>query len=115
MNTAVRAQNVPFLPPAWAAMLKRACLSTLGLAIAALGFAVAVALLTYTAGDPSLDTATRAGAQNALGLPGAIVADAMLQAAGLLWTARRAAGRAMQRLPLYPTWDTSGMRMELVR
>ena len=32
MNTAVRAQNVPFLPPAWAAMLKRACLSTLGLA-----------------------------------------------------------------------------------
>ena len=39
----------------------------------------------------------------------------MLQAAGLLWTARRAAGRAMQRLPLDPTWDSSGMRMELVR
>lgn len=39
----------------------------------------------------------------------------MLQAAGLLWTARRAAGRAMNRLPAEPTWDTSGMRMELVR
>ena len=39
----------------------------------------------------------------------------LLQATGLLWTARRAAGRAMQRLPMDPNWDTSGMRMELVR
>lgn len=39
----------------------------------------------------------------------------LLQATGLLWTARRAAGRAMQRLPLDPDWDTAGMRMELVR
>lgn len=39
----------------------------------------------------------------------------MLQATGLLWTARRAAGRAMQRFPMEPTWDTSGLRMELVR
>jgi hypothetical protein len=39
----------------------------------------------------------------------------MLQATGLLWTARRAAGRAMNRLPAEPTWDTSGLRMELVR
>mgnify|MGYP003335920693 CR=1 FL=1 len=29
--------------------------------------------------------------------------------------ARRAAGRAMNRLPVDPTWDTNGMRMELVR
>ena len=39
----------------------------------------------------------------------------MLQATGLLWTARRAAGRAMQRLPMDPNWDSGGMRMELVR
>ena len=39
----------------------------------------------------------------------------LLQAAGLLWTARRAAGRAINRLPMDPTWDTSGLRMELVR
>lgn len=39
----------------------------------------------------------------------------LLQATGLLWTARRAAGRAMQRLPMEPTWDASGLRMELVR
>ncbi len=39
----------------------------------------------------------------------------LLQALGLLWTARRIAGRAMQRVPLDPDWDASGMRMELVR
>ncbi|MFM2181719.1 MAG: hypothetical protein RJB61_13 [Actinomycetota bacterium] len=39
----------------------------------------------------------------------------MLQAVGLLWTARRAAGRAMQRFPADPEWDSTGLRMELVR
>ncbi|MBI4884414.1 MAG: DUF429 domain-containing protein [Actinobacteria bacterium] len=39
----------------------------------------------------------------------------LLQALGLLWTARRIAGRAMQRVPIDPDWDTSGMRRELVR
>jgi len=46
--------------------------------------------------------------------PGAALVH-MLEAVGLLWTARRAAGRAMQRLPLDPNWDSTGMRMELVR
>lgn len=39
----------------------------------------------------------------------------LLQALALLWTARRIAGRAMQRVPLDPDWDPAGMRMELVR
>jgi predicted RNase H-like nuclease len=39
----------------------------------------------------------------------------LLQAAGLLWTARRAAGRAVNRLPADPNWDTCGLRMEMVR
>lgn len=39
----------------------------------------------------------------------------LLQAAGLLWTARRAAGRAINRLPTDPNWDSTGLRMELVR
>ncbi len=39
----------------------------------------------------------------------------LVQAAGLLWTARRAAGRAINRLPMDPTWDSTGLRMELVR
>jgi predicted RNase H-like nuclease len=39
----------------------------------------------------------------------------MLQAASMLWTGRRASGRAVNRLPLDPNWDEAGMRMELVR
>ncbi|MHB1206022.1 MAG: DNA translocase FtsK, partial [Rhodospirillaceae bacterium] len=83
MNTAVRSENVPFLPPAWAAMLKRAALFTGGSVVAASGMAVLLALLTYAPDDPSFDTATAAGAQNALGYPGAVVADVLLQAVGV--------------------------------
>lgn len=39
----------------------------------------------------------------------------LMQAAALLWTARRGSGRAINRMPLDPFWDTEGMRMELVR
>lgn len=39
----------------------------------------------------------------------------LVNATGLLWTARRACGRAMNRLPADPEWDSSGLRMELVR
>lgn len=39
----------------------------------------------------------------------------MMQAAAMLWTARRGSGRAISRLPLDPFWDTEGMRMEIVR
>jgi predicted RNase H-like nuclease len=39
----------------------------------------------------------------------------VLQAAGLIWTARRAAGHAVNRLPMDPEWDTTGLRMELAR
>jgi predicted RNase H-like nuclease len=39
----------------------------------------------------------------------------LLQGCALVYTARRAAGRAISRLPMDPTWDEAGMRMELVR
>jgi predicted RNase H-like nuclease len=39
----------------------------------------------------------------------------MLQAAALLFTARRGSGRAISRMPLDPFWDETGMRMEIVR
>ena len=39
----------------------------------------------------------------------------VMNAVGLLWTARRASGRAMNRLPMDPTWDGKGLRIELVR
>lgn len=39
----------------------------------------------------------------------------VMQAAALVWTARRASGRAIARMPIDPTWDSEGMRMEIVR
>jgi len=39
----------------------------------------------------------------------------LLDAAACLWTARRIAGRAVQRVPEDPEWDSQGLRMEFVR
>lgn len=39
----------------------------------------------------------------------------MYDAAAMLWTARRASGRAISRLPMEPEWDDSGIRVEIVR
>jgi predicted RNase H-like nuclease len=39
----------------------------------------------------------------------------LLDAAACLWTARRIAARAVQRLPEDPEWDSQGLRMEFVR
>ena len=83
MNTAVRAQNVPFLPPAWAAMLKRSALFMVGSAVFLAAACMILALLSYTPTDPSLNTATNSVPDNALGLFGAIVADIALQTVGL--------------------------------
>jgi predicted RNase H-like nuclease len=39
----------------------------------------------------------------------------LLDAAGMLWSARRIAAKAITRLPQDPEWDSEGLRMELVR
>ncbi len=39
----------------------------------------------------------------------------LLDAAACLWTARRIASRAINRLPEDPEWDALGLRMEIVR
>jgi len=39
----------------------------------------------------------------------------LLDAAACLWTARRIAGRAVNRVPEDPEWDEQGLRMEIVR
>jgi predicted RNase H-like nuclease len=39
----------------------------------------------------------------------------MYESAAMLWTARRASGRAISRLPMDPEWDDGGIRIELVR
>jgi len=78
-----RTQNVPFLPPAWEALLKRSAWIASGVSVLVLTALVAVALFSYTPTDPSLNTASNAAVQNVLGKPGAIIADLFLQIAGL--------------------------------
>ena len=83
MNTAVRAKNVPFLPPAWADMLRRSALFATGSASMLACVAAAVALFSYAATDPSLNTASGRAPQNVLGFSGAVFADAGLQTVGV--------------------------------
>ncbi len=54
-----------------------------GLGILALTAAIAVALATWNAGDPSLSYAIDKAPKNALGYPGAVIADVMMQGVGL--------------------------------
>ena len=54
-----------------------------GLALLALSAAIAASLATWTVDDPSLSHATDRDPRNALGIPGAIVADLIMQFFGL--------------------------------
>ena len=54
-----------------------------GLAILALAAAIAASLATWTVDDPSLSHATDRDPRNALGYPGAIIADLVTQFLGL--------------------------------
>ena len=83
MSAASRTQHVPFLPPAWEAMLKRAAWTTSGIVVLIVATLIVVALASYAPTDPSLNTASNATVQNTLGYPGAVIADVMLQVAGL--------------------------------
>lgn len=95
------------LPPGAGAFLKRAAMQlggTVLLALAALGTA---AVFSYAPGDPSLNAATDNAADNLLGAPGAVLADAALQALGYaaglpllalaVWGGLLVAGRPVRR------------------
>ncbi len=76
-----------------------------GIALALAAVVLFVALATYHAADPSLDTATARPAANLLGAPGALVADLLLQGFGLAgglpvvallaWSWRAGSGRGL--------------------
>jgi S-DNA-T family DNA segregation ATPase FtsK/SpoIIIE len=92
--------------------LKRNMIGAAGLAVIAASAALASALATWSVTDPSFSHATTAPVRNALGWPGAVIADFFMQAIGLaaavflvpvvLWGWRllsaRASGIAVRRL-----------------
>ena len=108
MNTAVRTQNVPFLPPAWAAMLKRSALFGAG---AGWRWICAAALASRWSAirrpirrsiPPPADDA----AECARTSPARLFADAALQTAGL--------GGRVVLLLVIGAWGLRLMRGEIV-
>ncbi|WP_434054665.1 MAG: DNA translocase FtsK [Roseibium sp.] len=85
--------------------LRRNLVGASGLGIIALAAMLAAALATWSVNDPSLNHATDGTVRNALGAPGAIIADILMQTIGLatavflvplvLWGWRLMAGHAL--------------------
>ncbi len=72
-----------FLPETMRLFLRRRLIEAGGLALVIAGLLLAVALLSYAPQDPTLNNATAAAPRNMLGLPGAYLADIILQTTGL--------------------------------
>ncbi|HEY8383900.1 MAG TPA: DNA translocase FtsK [Microvirga sp.] len=103
------------LSEALRAFLARRAQEITGLSLVALAVLVAVALATWSVDDPSLNNATDEPVRNALGWPGAIAADILMQLFGLgsiaalapvaLWgwrlMRRGALGRGQLRIALW--------------
>ena len=64
-------------------VVKRNLSAISGLGLLALSAAIAASLATWTVDDPSLSHATDVGPRNALGFPGAVIADLIMQFFGL--------------------------------
>ena len=71
------------MPPGLAASLRRWGRQLIGLVLIVIGFALALALVTFDPGDPSFNRATADTAHNLLGRPGAYAADLLLQSIGI--------------------------------
>jgi S-DNA-T family DNA segregation ATPase FtsK/SpoIIIE len=75
--------GIGFLSGRIGAVLQRRLREATGLALVSLAMVVALALATWSVQDPSLSHATDAPVHNLLGMPGAIVADLLMQLFGL--------------------------------
>ncbi len=91
-------------------LLRRRLREIGGLALILLAGATAVALATWSVKDPSLSHATNAPIRNTLGMPGAVVADLLMQTLGVaaialvlpiaIWGWRLITHRRLNREPL---------------
>ncbi|MEW6122144.1 MAG: DNA translocase FtsK [Pseudomonadota bacterium] len=72
-----------FIPESLRRAVRRRSSQISGIAVLGASLFSLVALMTWSATDPSLSNASNAGVQNLLGRPGAIVADLLMQLLGL--------------------------------
>jgi len=79
----VSSRKTTFLPAGIREFLRRRLIETAGLFFAFLAAALALALFSYAASDPSLNSSGDGPIANWLGLPGAMAADFLLQTIGL--------------------------------
>ncbi|MEE8535569.1 MAG: DNA translocase FtsK 4TM domain-containing protein, partial [Kiloniellales bacterium] len=104
--TATDTGKTGFLPRGAGAFLRRRARQAIGLALMLVGVWSLVALVGYSPGDPSLNTATDGPVRNLMGRPGATLADIAMQSFGLAamlgsfalagWGWRVAAGRRLR-------------------
>ncbi len=84
VNTRARKGPPQVLPRGTEAFVRRRLIELGGALLVGLGAALAVAGLSYRAGDPSFNRAGDGPVMNLLGLPGAYAADLMWQTGGLV-------------------------------
>ena len=81
--TAAREARTPLLPSGSGPFFARRLSELAGLALVALAAVIAVALVSYSAADPSFNSASSNASANLIGRPGAYGADLLLQWFGL--------------------------------
>ena len=104
--TATDTGKTGFLPRGAGAFLRRRARQAIGLALMLAGVWSLAALVSYSPGDPSLNTAADGPVRNLMGRPGATLADVAMQTFGLAamlgsfalagWGWRVAAGRRLK-------------------
>ncbi len=103
-----------FIPLRLRLFLRRRMMEAGGAALLAISALLALALASWSVLDPSWNRAVEAPARNLLGLPGAVIADEMLNRLGLasvvllvvpvMWAARLLAFRGVARWPARLAW-----------
>ncbi|NVK20028.1 MAG: DNA translocase FtsK 4TM domain-containing protein [Methylocystaceae bacterium] len=83
-RSTTKTQRTPLLPPGVQEFLNRRAIEAFGISLGALAIVLAVTLISYTPGDPSLNSASPHDVQNLMGPAGAYAADLFVQSIGLV-------------------------------
>lgn len=83
-RSTTKTQRTPLLPPGVQEFLNRRAIEAFGILLGASALVLAITLISYHPGDPSLNSASPLEVQNLMGPMGAYVADLFIQSIGLI-------------------------------